>query len=1178
MDIPILGKRHTLMLSRISLLAILWITLCGARPEHLVLADEGTARLSQPQNVLGASKNAPELIVQLSHAGEISAMALSASGRFLITAAWKDQTMLLWNTGSGRQLRHFKAPDSDVIAIDISRSEEFVLTGSYDGAIRLWKTDDGEEILHFRGHSGPVYAVAFSPDARFVLTGGSDKTVCLWRRGVTKPVWKSEFPDEVRAIAYSPNGRNALVSNGLTASLINIEDGRKIGELGEHTGGVSCVAFSASGDLAITGTENKEVHLWDIKAGKKLKSFPGHEDVIIAVSFSPDDRLILTASKDRTARLLNATSAEEVCHFGKHAGPVHSAAISKGGRFVFTASKRTAYAWNVEKCLQVLEFKGDSEALASAVAFSPDDRFIATGSWDNTARLWDTISGNEVRILRGHAGHVREVTFSPDGLLVLTGSRDETARIWETRSGQEVHTFEGASKKGVRSVSFSPPDGRRILTGGDDGYVRIWTAKKPFSQIQSLGRHSGRVTSATFSPPDGRSVITASKDPENILHLWDADSGNEINRFTGHSETVNSVAFSSDGRLALSASDDKTVRIWNAGSGKEILRLEHPVRVYTAIFSPQDRLVLTGSDDGIARLWDAIHGKQVGSFQGHTSRVVAVSFSPNERLIATSSEDQTIRLWEAASGRQLATLISFSNGTWLVVTPDGRFETDNLDEIKGLHWIMPDDPMKALPPELFMRDYYEPKLLPRLLSGKKNEFKEVCPLQSLNRAQPQVKEIRLSPGKEPGSVAAEVDVEGGSYKFERTGETKVTGVYDLRLFRDGQLVGQYPEPKESTPDGVSGPELKQWQEDTRVVEAEGKKTVPFRCIKLPHRSGKQPAVEFTAYAFNEDRVKSETAKATTQAVPGKAEKKAYLVAVGVDDYGGLGWDLEYAAKDAPRMVEVLGPRLAQAGYTLDPKVLVSDMTQEEATKEKIRAAIEGLAGKSTPDDVVVVFFSGHGYAGEHSAFYLLPSDSQPGRENWSRPSAEALRRCISAEELSRWFRRVDAAEMVLIIDACHSAASIESEGFKPGPLGSKGLGQLAYDKRMRVLAASQSDQAAREMGGQIGAGVLTYTLLHDGLEANQAADEKGKITLRNWLEYPVRRVPQLFEEIRAGRVNDFGVPVEKTAVPAADVGGIQREGAVQMPALFDFTRAGGAEVTLGGTIQTSSTDEPIGNP
>ena len=90
-----------------------------------------------------------------------------------------------------------------------------------------------------------------------------------------------------------------------------------------------------------------------------------------------------------------------------------------------------------------------------------------------------------------------------------------------------------------------------------------------------------------------------------------------------------------------------------------------------------------------------------------------------------------------------------------------------------------------------------------------------------------------------------------------------------------------------------------------------------------------------------------------------------------------------------------------------------------------------------------------------------------------------------------------------------------------------------------------------------------FTLLHDALEANQAADEKGNITLKSWLEYPVRRVPQLFGEIRAGKVNAFGVPVMKTAVAAADLGGIQREGAVQVPALFDFTRTGGTDINLG---------------
>src|SRR6202044_396494 len=134
------------------------------------------------------------------------------------------------------------------------------------------------------------------------------------------------------------------------------------------------------------------------------------------------------------------------------------------------------------------------------------------------------------------------------------------------------------------------------------------------------------------------------------------------------------------------------------------------------------------------------------------------------------------------------------------------------------------------------------------------------------------------------------------------------------------------------------------------------------------------------------------------------------------------------------------------------------------------------------------------------------SDSQPSSIDWQHPSFD---RMISARQLSYWRRDLVASEIVLIIDACDSAASVESEGFKPGPLGSRGLGQLAYDKRMRVLAASQSDQAAREIGGQINDGVLTYALVHDGLRAGKALSGDETITLGSWLNYAVQRVPEI---------------------------------------------------------------------
>jgi hypothetical protein len=162
----------------------------------------------------------------------------------------------------------------------------------------------------------------------------------------------------------------------------------------------------------------------------------------------------------------------------------------------------------------------------------------------------------------------------------------------------------------------------------------------------------------------------------------------------------------------------------------------------------------------------------------------------------------------------------------------------------------------------------------------------------------------------------------------------------------------------------------------------------------------------------------------------------------------------------------------------------------------------------------------------------------------------------------RPYAYVEAAEIVLVIDACHAAASIQEENFKPGPLGSRGLGQLAYDKRMRVLAASQTNQNAEEIGGQIEEGILTYALLHDGILARQAIDGENRITLDSWLAYPITRVPRLFDEMRTGKINDFGMPILRDATLKIDTGKKSLRQPVQVPALFNFKKTAGAIVDL----------------
>jgi uncharacterized caspase-like protein len=414
------------------------------------------------------------------------------------------------------------------------------------------------------------------------------------------------------------------------------------------------------------------------------------------------------------------------------------------------------------------------------------------------------------------------------------------------------------------------------------------------------------------------------------------------------------------------------------------------------------------------------------------------------------------------------------------------------------------------------------------------------------------------------------------------------GVYDLRLFRGGQLVAYAP--------AEAG--------EVKTDPATGKAVVTFDDVRLPRpRAGSEGdarRVEFTAYAFNEDRVKSPTARQSFEPPEplAAAKGRAYVVSVGVNAYENEEWDLRFAANDARRLQEVVAARVRQGGeYEEVVSVpLISDYASEggrkasprvlketAATKRNFKAVLDLLAGRkvdeevlkgipnadklrrATPEDLIIVSFSSHGYADERGRFYLFASDVGKSGE-----LHDALGRAISSDELGAWLRDVDAGELILVVDACHSAASVQGEGFKPGPMGSRGLGQLSYDKGMRILTSTQADDVALE-SGLIEQGLLTYALTREGLEAARAdfKPKDARITVAEWLAYGVERVPTLHAEVErklaemkaAAGVAGLDGDDQARVVVFPDGGARNLKVKVsgqptrtQQPALFDFAR------------------------
>lgn len=1090
-----------------------------------------------------------DLAVQTGHTDGIVALEWSPDGKYVATlgSRFGDGSLKIWEPSSGRLLTDLKP--APLACFKWSPDAKLIAAGKGSAAV-IWDTRTGRYIAELN-HSHEVEEVSWSPDGKMLATR-SQSGVFIWDSERWQSVVEMDSARGGRGpVRWSPDGRHLA-----TASIVwAMPDGQAIAKLEKYQGhplGWDAMCWSPQGDLLVAGN-GKSLRLWETRSWRLVAEQTTAER-IRALAWSPDGNSLAAASNVglvwKVQRGAAAPISQNAIQLKGHASLIHSVAWSPDGMRLGTASAdATTRIWQASDWVVAGELKGHAQDV-QAIAFSADGKFLATGSADHTGKIWDTKNAALVSDLKANTGAQVAARFSPDAKHIATGGHNNPARVWETESGQVVSSLQSEKRidpllaevwkipaiaanilkpiavSSVRALSWSP-DGQllAVLTANGEGIVEIWEVGIDRQLITiKVGQ---RFVSTLAWSPDGKYLATGgstSRIGEAATKLWQAGTGSlqgqlDFQREEQKQVQIESLAWSSDGRLLARGGVNATRGVFDVSNGQLIgphvqsgsvawspggnylaiqtgdgglspsLKIWDPTRneFIKEIATGAGRRSLVWSSDG--NLLAAAYENSIEIFaresatrilllEGHTARVEQVSWSSDGRFIITAATDASVKVWNGSSGDLLATMIVIGEGKdWLITTPDGLFDGSPAAwNLVGWHT----DTLNYLnvdPVEIFFRDFYYPGLLPAIMSG--TQPRAPRSISEADRRQPLVGLSASESNRRTITVELQVS-EPSQDKNYRAG----SGARDVRLFRNGSLV-------------------KVWRGDV----LKGKGSVSLEAT-VPIIAGEN---RLTAYAFNRDNIKSRDA---TLIVKGAESLKrngiAYILAIGVNEYANPAYNLNYAVADAVAFAEEV--KRQQTRLNQYERVEIIPLHDRAATRAAFLKSLADLSGKTQPEDAVIIYFAGHGTA-QGNRFYLIPHDLGYIGARTQLDAAglqKILAHSISDEELEQAVEGIDAGQLLMVIDACNSGQALEAEEKRRGPMNSKGLAQLAYEKGMYILTAAQSYQAALE-AAKLGHGYLTYALVEDGLKtaASDRAPKDGQVLVREWLDFATGRVPEM---------------------------------------------------------------------
>ena len=1031
----------------------------------------------------------PQLVLQTGHAQGVNSIAFGPDDSWLASAG-ADNSIIIWQTSSGSQLRALKGHSGYVRSIAISTDGRWLASGGSDRTIKIWDVDSGSAVFSEQKHGGPIVSVTFSRDGRWLASGSTDKTIKIWdlaTKRELKTLTKHIAP--ISALAFSHSGSSLVSAADKEVVVWDTTTWQDKQTFSRHSTLVTTVAFAGDETTVASATTDGSVLVWRVGSDRERFILKHNSSKVVALKFSNTSLLSIHADGGIDSwDFQNGKQTQSVPGDVNRESLVFAALSNDSSMIAFTIGSRVLSTKN-RSTGEVRNFESYATAINS-IAFSADGRWFASAANDSSVRLWQVATGRELPRLAGHAGYVTTVAFSPDNSLLASGTRSGQVKLWDVNSAQLVDDLPSRTG-GVDRIAFSS-NGKLLAVAGMDPKLELWDLEK--KQLRTLDGHKGEITSVAFTKD---LIVSAGRDK--TIRLWNLDTGAPVNSWETASE-INGIALSVNGDLLATANADNTVRTWDVKTGDlKNTFTGHAAEVWSVKLSPDGNSMASASSDQSLILWDLQKPDSFHQLKAGSDKVKTLTYSVNGKWILTGSDDGTVLVWETSTRELKATAVSLPNSDdWFVVTPDGLFD-GSPESWNRMLWRFEQGTFKVVPVEAYFNEFYHPGVLGEILAGDKP--KAIEDIAKKDRRQPFIT-LKAAGNADPRNLNIDIAL---STVAADDRNPRDSGARDLRLFRNGLLV-------------------KTWHGD--VIGNSKSATIQ---TTVPIVAGVN---KFTAYVFNNDHIKSSDANLSITGPENlKRQGTAYLLVIGVDQYENSAYNLRYAAADVTEMASQL--KLQQETLGRYSPIVPIPLVNADATKANILLALERLSGKDTaplesnapaaltaikraePEDAVVVYFSGHGVSARNH-FYLIPHDlgyNGPRKPLTPSELEKLLKHSVSDEELETALQPLDANQLLLVIDACYSGQAIESTEKRRGPMNTKGLAQLAYEKGMYVLTASQNVEVAFEAEA-FKHSYLAHALLQEGLKGGLAdANRDGNIFLREWFDYANRRVPHLRKEV-----------------------------------------------------------------